>query len=329
MNTLSIPRANAIAPSYHLAADSDYTTKIATTLLDAGLIGDECVRGTSPRSFAEVCRRAIAAGWTEVTAGLRTFNWHLHVLPGTEVYSDESFAFVCVLRPETYDQWPVLEIGPRIMQLESTRPGLGQTVLALLYDAFDSLPNVFTPRTALWTAEYVHWHGERDEAYAIEELLGWMTPEEAQGATVDVFRRADFFCGLPEWAALPERVLTVRDIEEAARSDEFAASVVAACDAISDLAMHDGPLPSMAHDAPCELIGVSAFVRWHEDDAVLRLWDDYANLSVQGEHLEACAAVGFDIRGTGIADWIGALPQLGELARRVEVLLDLVGERRT
>lgn len=328
MSALSIPRASAIAPSYHLSGDADYTTVMASTLLDAGLIGDECVRGKSPRSFADVCRRAIGPAFANATAGLRTFNWHLHVLPGTELYADDdSTVYFCVLRPDSITEWPIFEIGVRVMELETVQPGLGQTVLSLLYDALHKLPAVYTPRTALWSAEYVHWYGEADEEYAIAETLDWMSPEEAENAKVDVFRRADFFCGVPEWAASPERILTSRDVKKAAERDGYVASVVAACDAISALAVQTQQFPSVSHDAQCELIGASAFVRWHSDDAVLRLWDDYANTAVQGEHVEACTAVGLPVTGSEMAVWLKSLPRMGELARRVETLLDLIGER--
>ncbi|UVA80443.1 PRTRC system protein F [Pandoraea commovens] len=328
MRALAIPRASAIAPLYQLAGDADYTAALAMTLLDAGLIGDECVRGKPPRSFAEVCRRAIAPTFATATTGLRTFDWHLHVLAGTELYApDDATAFFCMMRPDTVDQWPVIEIGARIMELESTLPGLGQTALALLYDALDCLPAVYTPRTALWSAEYVHWYGERDEELAVEEMLGWMTPEEAKDATVDVFRRAEFFSGIPEWATFPERVLTKRDIQEAAKRDGYAAAVIASCDAISALAQHSAYFPSVANDAQCELVGASALIRWHSDDAVLRLWDDHANTAIQGEHVDACTAVAIPVKGNDLRAWLEGLPRMGELARRVETLLDLIGER--
>ena len=107
-----------------------------------------------------------------------------------------------------------------LLRLEGIATGLGETVLAALYDGLRLLPNTLTPQRSLWQAESVYWHGEQSESAAADAF--------GEDLGEDVFRRDQFFEHMPEWAALPKRRLTNKQIRAAAECDEFAAAVVAA-----------------------------------------------------------------------------------------------------
>ena len=335
MTALALPRVHAVPLKFSSRDNADgWCTPALLSLLDGGALLPEDAQ-PAPASPADLLKRVLQRHWNAVTAGERIFVWNL---------SANVLAPQWRPRADTVDAWwlligdggsetpavPQLFIGPAFERLESVRAGLGQTVLAVLYDALRYLPNVLTPGDALDFASFIHWYGLENEKEAIDEMMASGEYDSREQAELDYEgpRRETFFEHMPEWAARPKRVLTDRQVRRAARTDDFAARVIAAVNAIHGHvhATHQvgGYADCGTRDVDGESICWSAILIWHPEDFTLRLADDFLNYVTQAEFIDAAAAQRFSIDGTGAAEWLHKMRANGELARHVENLLDLL-----
>ncbi|CAJ0740879.1 PRTRC system protein F [Ralstonia mannitolilytica] len=335
MTALALPRLKGVPLQYSGRDNADaWCTPALLGLLEGGALLPEDAQPT-PASPAELLKRVLQRHWNAVTAGERIFVWNL----GANVFSGQWHPV-----SDKPDAWwlligdggsetpavPQLFIGPAFERLEAVRAGLGQTVLAVLYDALRYLPNVLTPQTAFEFASVIHWHGYDSEQGAIEferEMGAYENPEEAEEA-YEGPRRDAFFEHMPEWAVFPKRVLSDRQVRRAAHTDDFAARVTAAVDAIHAhvCATHvlGGYADCSTRDIDGESVCWSAILIWHPEDFTLRLADDFIQYVTQAEFIDAATAVAFPIDGPEAAEWLLKMRANGELARRVENLLDLL-----
>ncbi len=335
MSSLGLPRLDGVPTRFaYKNRDEAWHTPALLGLLDGGALTlqDAQPRAASP---AALLKRTLQRHWNDVTAGARLLVWNLHVRSTFSSWS---------IRPEPPEHlWlfiggeedhplaaPQLFIGPAFEHLEAVRRGLGQTVLAVLYDALRFLPNVLTPRESFYQASWVHWHGCDDEDEAIEWLFAegeFETREQAEEA-YEGPTRLDFFEHVPEWAVHPERVLTDRQVRLAARKDRLAEQVIAAVDAIWQHACATDAAGGYAdcgtQDGDSDSICWTVVLQWHPDDLTIRLADDFIQQVSQAEYTDAATVKIFPLDSHDAALWLQKMRANGGLARRVENLLDVL-----
>ncbi|MFM0210408.1 PRTRC system protein F [Paraburkholderia sediminicola] len=327
---LALPTLEAVPAAYAIRSGESFVRPLALSMLDSGVIVEADVQ-RRPKSEAALVAEALTRRWARITEGMRLFDWNLRIEQAPEGYFGD--------RTKSADHfWAMIQttggavscrhvcIGGAMQALEAVREGLGQTVLAALYDALNMLPTVCTPHFMLGLAEYMYWYGESNEAYAIDEAMqihDVKTREELLTLT-DFFTRSQFFAGMPEWAALPRRVLTRNQITRAANSDPLAREVVDAMTTIWGIACHYGPFADLrSGDVGADLIDFGLVVRWSEDDVAGRIIDDYAHQACEGEYLEASAVTPLKIVGGDLADWLKHMEATALLAKAVEHLLTI------
>jgi PRTRC genetic system protein F len=131
---------------------------------------------------------------------------------------------------------------------------------------------------------------------------------------------------MPKWAASPKRVLSRANVKRAAALDEFAAEVVAAMDAVWNIARFYGPFADVGiGGAGLDAIDLALVVRWTEDDVVGRVVDDFLQYIADGEFLGAASATALAIVGGDIATWLKQMEATALLAKAVEHLLNILG----
>ncbi|MGP8437143.1 PRTRC system protein F [Paraburkholderia fungorum] len=330
---IALPSLSDIPGVYTISSGESFAYPLVRSLLESGLIGAEDV-ARRPRSELALATAALTRRWNQITDGMELFDWNLRIDQALDGYSfdstikqtDQAWAMVQTTHgPVSCRQ---VSIGGAINALEQVCKGLGQTLLAALYDACDMLPTICTPAYALGLAEYTYWYGESDESFAIEEAMSLHDCQSREELieTFDFFTRDKFFRGMPEWAASPQRVLSRAKVKRAAAQDEFATEVVAAMDAIWNIVRFYGPFAEVGTGgAGLDAIDLALVVRWTEDDVVGRVVDDFLQYIADGEFLGAASATPLNIVGGDIATWLKQMEATALLAKAVERLLTLLG----
>lgn len=181
--------------------------------------------------------------------------------------------------------WQELFIGTKLEKVEKKHPGLGKTALRYLYSALTQNIDCQTPDSALDDCRYIYWQGEDDESLYIEEMVGEGVSIEEE----DVYRRADFFTSLPEWAVyekLDEKSLWSIERLEAMVGGKGLAAQVAATTLSLARKSQDG-----SYDLPHQTwrlgqdknISPALVIRWNPQDDVMRVFDDMYQYMIQGE----------------------------------------------
>ncbi|MDR3386851.1 MAG: PRTRC system protein F [Rudaea sp.] len=329
---IAIPSLADIPGVYTISSGESFTYPLVRSLLESGVIeAEDVVR--RPRSELALATAALTRRWNRITDGMHLFDWNLRIDQALDGYSFDSLK-------RTEQLWAMVRtthgpvsckqvsVGGAINALEQVREGLGQTLLAALYDACDMLPTICTPAYALGLAEYTYWYGESDESFAIEEAIQLhdCASREELIDTFDFFTRDKFFRDMPVWAASPKRVLSRTQVKRAAARDEFAAEVVAAMDTIWNVVRFYGPFAEVGTGgAGLDAIDLALVVRWTEDDVVGRVVDDFLQYIADGEFLGAASATPLSIVGGDIATWLKQMEATALLAKAVEHLLTLLG----
>lgn len=334
MTALALPRLGNVPRSYVIPTEAAWVRALLLSLLDANAVAPEDFAGR-PQTMGALLKNVLRRHWLEITRGERIFRWNLGAAHEQRSWdhSDPGMTWLTIGPPGSDgDPWPCPKyvIGPAIERLEAVAEGLGQTVLAVFYEALGYyLPNTLTPQDSLWQAQFVYWHGHESETEMVEEMM------EEEGRTVEqivhdlnIFRRADFFAHMPEWAVVPRRVLTDAQVRRAARRDPFARQVVAAVDVIWRAVCNSGKFANCTcRDSECDPVAWIAWFRWSEDDEAGRILDDWVNEAMQGESIDAATAVccGPGPDETDAAEWLQRMHNTARLARAMEPLVDLVG----
>jgi PRTRC genetic system protein F len=330
-SALALPSLADVPAAYTIRSNESFVHPLALSLLDSGVITEADVV-KRPKSDLALAQAAIVRRWERVTAGMSLFDWHLRLEQAPEHgYPQHRDDHLWALIQTAHGPVSCSEvcIGGAMKKLESVRVGLGQTVLATLYDAFRMLPTVCTPRYVLGVAEYLYWYGEADEDEAIKQALdmtGYDTMEELL-ASEDFFTRDEFFSEMPEWAALPRRTLTRRQIQLAAGRDSFAREIVDAMDAVWNIVRFYGPFADVrSEDVGADMIDFGLIVRWSADDIVGRVLDDFLHHASEGDNIIASSVTPLKIVGNDIAEWLKNMESTGMLAKSVERVLSLLSE---
>lgn len=327
---LALPTLETVPAAYAIRSGESFVRPLALSMLDSGVIVEADVL-RRPKSEAALVAEALTRRWAHITENMHIFDWNLRIEQAPEGYVHD--------RNKSPDHfWAIIQtsggpitckevcIGGAMQALEAVRKGLGQTVLAALSDALRMLPTVCTPGYTLGLAEYMYWYGESNEAYAIEEAMALHDCKTREDllTTTDFFTRSQFFEGMPEWAALPRRVLTRNQIARAANSDPLAREVVDAMTTIWGIACHYGPFADLrSEDIGADLVDFGLVLRWAEDDVTGRVIDDFGHSATEGDYVEGSSVTPLKIVGNDLADWLKHMEATALLAKSVESLLTI------
>lgn len=279
--------------------------------------------------YADVLRNVLRRHWYEITRGERLLRWDLGIARENHVWrpDGDKQIWLTITAPtvaQGYD-WPTYYIGGPLMHLESVAEGLGETVLAVVYDALRLLPNVLTPAQTLWCAEAAYWNGYESDLLYIDAMRE--TEGDDNYAEPDIFKRSQFFEAMPEWAVSPQRKLTDTDVRRAARTDGRAAAVVNAVDQLVQAAGRCREFADCSsRDAESDCVSWIAWLRWSPLDMTPRVIDDWAHLAFQGEYIEAATAVFCDDVTQTLTDWLHRMHANARVARALEHVIELIGE---
>ncbi|MBW3496954.1 PRTRC system protein F [Janthinobacterium sp. NKUCC08_JDC] len=343
--TLALPALNPSIPAAMTLRQENYIVKpLAIALLEANLITDAMLQPRPNMPLVEVFNfpderaliiSSLSKWWNSIQYQAKHFNWQLHVqalddLTGTHSHQDGTVWF-CLERTTNTDI-PRWTLAARIMKLENTLPGFGQTVLALLLDAVQHLPNALDLWFADSLAQSFAWGDSANDAELLENTridMGYATVQEVLDDG-HVITREEFYRDMPMWAVNPKRVCTRDEIAAAAKS-AFDRDVIGACDAISRLAcdpafnMHSHQVG--AHQAGCDSIDGCFVLLWKEGDPVSRLIDNHLNdLGNCGEYNEFIDVTPIKPSAMAIREYQARTASIMRLAEVTENLLDLVGE---
>ncbi|WP_083657880.1 PRTRC system protein F [Herbaspirillum camelliae] len=314
------------------AGERPIARDLAICLLQTDLV-DEADLQTA-RDETELCKVALSRWWNEHAHGLNLFRLQPSIQTTRDIghYGSTADAAFCL---DIEDRFPLLTMERAISHLEEERHGLGQTVLALLYDALAYLPYTLSPNTVFGLAQYHYWQGEADEvAFAnisFEYEESGASSVEQFLADYEVFRRADFFRNIPDWLVTPKRVCSRKQALHAAETS-LTREVIAACDSISAWGQRPefvrrADIGACRIDALVDPISATMALAWSDDDATTRVIDDAFSMFMQGESTEMVTASELSLDVRSVKKRLAAMEEMLGLARRVEELILLIGAR--
>lgn len=330
MTALALPILGKVPTRYVIPSESTWARELLLSLHDSGAVQSEDLIGR-PRTLSELLRNVLRRHWLEITRGERIFRWDLGVSREERHWAQgrDTATWLSITAPSNPDSdWPcpTYYLSEAMLHLESVAPGLGETVLATFYKALHHLPNTLTPQETYWQLQFCQWGGLESETEYAEEMgvMNDQSPEEVL-ADHDVYRRADFFQAMPEWAVTPHQRLTDAEVRRAACRDAFAAAVIEAVDRVMAVIWQRAPLADCScRDADADAVSWIAWFRWSPSDDAPRLLDDWANQVMEGEFIEAATAICCSKDYTNAADWLARMRNTAQLARAIEPLVDLI-----
>ncbi|WP_175981315.1 PRTRC system protein F [Burkholderia sp. BCC1630] len=340
-NALTLPRiANDVPTRYVVGESGEFAHNLALSLMRGNMLTIEDAQlADDHRNERELSRIALTRVWQDITDAHSIFEWSLRVSAdscGPSYYrtGNDNSVWISIHTTDGAGTAPVRYLKRSITHLEQVMPGLGQTVLAVLYEACTHyLPSVLTPTETISIAQYLYWQGHANEIDALPELRMYnddesSTPEEFL-ETYSIPRRNEFFRDAPEWLIKPRQVLNTFDVHRAAEHDEMAALAVSACDEIYRLVCHHGPFARVDHFDSNAGPGIdfSLFLLWDHDDGTGRVLDDFLEHEMQGDALEAACAINLPLTGKRVSNWFSRMRNTARLAVAVEALLDVIALR--
>ena len=320
--TLSLPSiAPGVPQRYAVHGPTSMSAPLAIALIKLGLITNADL--TRSAHETDLVQLALTRWWSQNANGFTLFNWALRVQTLHEYGPDhagDTNPWFCLT---FVGDIPRFSLALRVGELEGELEGFGQTVLAVLEDAFDYLPVAWTLGEVLGMASWVHWMGENDETLALEEWAD--VGEDAP----DIFTRAEFFNSIPEWAALPRRVRTRAELEIAASSD-LGKNIIKTCDAISTLVNSPGfILPrhgARLREMQMATLEACAWIRWTDEDVTGRIVDDFIDEEGQtGEYVHFIGARPVKPTVAGVRRYLAETENMLQMALLVEQLMIHLG----
>jgi len=341
-SVLALPQFGAdVHMSYTVPGVDAMTIPLTIALLEAGVISDAMLRAPRNALLTEVfgetekqlCERALAHWWTRLIRAnsCKFFRWHLEVmqLETHGNYEPDTTAWFCFSR--LGDAIPRFAIGRGIERLERVLEGFGQTVLAVLREALQLLPDSFTPWMALGLAEWMHWEdSENDDELIANYASNNDMPVEAVNEG-DVLTRAIFFAELPRWAGAPQQVVS-RAAIGAAGTGKFEQQVIAACDELHSLVTRPGfilrPEDKGTYRCSRNTVDAAVVLLWKDNGVVGQVIDDYLNdLGNSGEYCEYIDTNPVTMTADGIKEFQIKTEQALQVAVLTEKLILLIGEK--
>ncbi|KVP71077.1 hypothetical protein WL30_27430 [Burkholderia ubonensis] len=340
MNSTSmiVPRIAPDVPvRYATGNNRPFTRSLALALMNGGVVTEADAAALDANAGEQqLVDTIVERAWREITADLRLLSWNLQISGNQH---DPGFALITIRSDNGYASAPVRYISEGINRLEKAAPGLGQTVLAVLYDVCNHyLPAICTPFETIGVAQQIHWYGEVDELSALEELACMHEmdmPDKDDPDALDAFfealetpRRSSFFRSAPQWVCYPSRVMTAEQVAGAHLSTAdviFVYSVVGACDDIHRIVTSGGPFARIdSRDADAESIDYAMYLLWDEEDGTTRALDAHWHYAIQGDYLDAMTGVRLPLAGKHIGTWFDRMRNTAQLARATEDLISLI-----
>lgn len=341
---LALPHLHSSIPSeMHIPGKSDLAAPLAIALLEARLITDAMLMPGPNAPLVEVLRepdelelsmRALTAWWDGIQYPAKYFRWNLHVqdlddLTGRHESLTGQIGWFCLTRDDNFGI-PRFALRRLITELEATREGFGQTVLAVLLDATRHLPDSLDPWRAESFAEWLHWHSTSSDAELLEMLRedhDYLTTQEVLDDG-DVMTREKFYADMPRWVTSPKIILSHSEMLGAARND-FESDVIDACDAICNMTRQAALKPHEigSHQCGQDSVDGCMVLLWTEGDQISRAIDDGLNaLGESGEYAEFIDAHPVPLTAEGIRTFQARTKKIIQLAALTERLLDLIGD---
>lgn len=288
---LTLPRLSPAVPTrYVFGGMSERLIRVAQAMCSTGMLVPSDLPQTKGAFHARHVRDAVEAAWQRVVG--RRFHFRTLSLgavlvlvgDGQHYHELESEEDGKLIEVSFNASWPeTIFIGKAMQALEDAATGLGRYAVMVIDKALSRFGVPMTPMGALHMAGDMYWMGERDE----KETLA-LYAEDGE-PTDDLPTRASLFAGVPVWAYdFWEKSLPCLTSIEAADAVEMLGGGMLATLArrIEELdallgAAEDG-FPDGSEDG-YEGLEYPAMVRWSEDDALHRIYDDFYQYQSQGE----------------------------------------------
>lgn len=340
--TLALPLLDdAIPAEYRVPGDSGLCAPLALALLESPILSDKMFRLGPNALLADVftdlnerdlASRALTAWWDQANRKhpCRHFKWNLVVADKIAASDGEDLqidfdhkAWFCIGRSSKVDV-PRFSLAQAVEQLEGSLEGFGQTVMAVLFDALAHLPESLCPWHAHTWAEFLHWSESEDDA-------GMIKLAKKNGyAVADLLTRERFFKGMPLWVVRPQRVVSREAIVRAARVG-IDRDVIAACDAISELARSPG-FEVGSGSCGTQHTGLDSYeacvvLAWRAFDRRGDVIDEWLNMIGQsGEAIDSIDINRVPLTSQDLQQWMRRTEHMLHLAQLTERLIVLIGE---
>lgn len=341
---LALPTFAPDVPMHYTIPGIDtLTVPLTIALLEADVISNAMLR--APRNallvdvFGEtekqLCESALTHWWTRLVRAnsCKFFRWELHVQhleDDGHGHDKATTAWFCFDRMD--GEIPRFALSHGIERLEAALAGFGQTVLAVLREATQLLPDSFTPWVAIGWAERLHWDNSGTDQEMIEDFaeMNGVTVENAL-ANYDLMTRAKFFANVPEWVCRPRQVVS-RAAIGAAGTGDFERCVIEVCDALHALVSRPDfvlrPQDKGAYRCGHDTVDGAMVLLWNEGDVIGQVIDDYLEqVGSAGDYCEFVDANPVTMTAAGIRDFQIRTEQTLQVAVLTEQLILLLGEK--
>ena len=328
----------SVPTQYVTPGMSQLCAPLAMQLINMGMITDADLQPTLCQQITTLphidekylAEQALTRWWNAQIAPLTLFNWSLHVQTFDWSYTWEiaPTPWFCL---EQKASIPQITLARGVGALEDEIEGFGQTVMALLQDAFEYLPWSYTPTHIFNMVRSHYWEGHPSSEAWITKQIGphgeFSTREELQ-ASVELFTEEDFYQHTPRWIAAPVRQKSYLELSKVRSA--HGKLTLAACDAIHKFVLNERFALKrhyfFNHHLWMDSVGSCAFLRWSDDDCYLRVIDDALEMTYGcGEYNEFISANPVS-KPQQLPLHMKQIEQMCELAVLVERLLLQIGE---
>ncbi|MBK4737910.1 PRTRC system protein F [Noviherbaspirillum pedocola] len=329
---LNLPRLAPTVPQFFTQATHPSIVQLARQLNAIGVIHDSDLQ---PEETIEgVIKKAIGRGIEEVLGKLSMIELSVDINDG-EIDEYSELSEECGDKPAagrfhfTVDVGaiPTAYIGERILALEAMRPGLGETVYAVLQWAGYGSMLLFTFQHVFENLPFLYHFDEREDEETEEGEGDDDADSDADSEFEGMPTKKQLLEGLPQWVGSPELKLTPAQLKRMigqASTPDWAKEILRSTLAIADLWEEGAYKLGEFTYRDQEPVYTLAVVRFNEQDTMGRILDDYfymANASsdsyTQSSHFEL---VGHDDIECFRRWWKGILNGF-RLVRHIDTLL--------
>lgn len=223
----------------------------------------------------------------------------------------------------------VVQIQSKVESLESIHPGLGWAAVSVANMASIHTIASFDPGLARSRAEVLWWYGTDNDVDFLGEYQSYNGEEEEDSSGNELFKPSDFDASLSSYFdAHPE--LDEQQISNLAELDGEAGEVARLIVEMMSLIAEGARLPDLG-GCEYEQVYFSSVVRWNDDDAMLRVHDDFIN------DANMCGDCYTDVFGTtvvpfdvdGFQQWADITGKGLLLYSKLDRLMQLIGTVQT
>ena len=289
---LALPVLHAAIPT-RLAPKSsrERGAILARSLIGAGIIDAQTLPAAVTADHMATCKAAFAAWLDRQMPNLRCLAPVFMLSIAASGAEQGHEASVLCGQIECHSDGGNWSVGDALEALEAIRPGLGATVLRTLERLAGRTIPLFAPTDVLMTTVYAYWHGDDDEACALEEACG-DNEADRESMRLAMVTREMIDREYPAWAiewVSRRKVLSSRALRKLAResTDQAVRAVIAEVVELSAIVLPERD----TGDEDEWFVGHAGVLRWRQDDQLtMRLVDDYEQM--------ACESGGYEHSGS-------------------------------